>query len=186
MVSDAFDTEVLASLPVFNGLSREDVRELARISSLAKYPAGSGIFRENQPSDGLYAVLEGQVEIRVQDLRGEDHAIAILGPGAVLGEMSLLSKDPHSATAIAVSDVSLMRLPAAAFADLVSQGSRSAQQVVYNLAQVAVHRLREVNQRLVALLAGSEAAGQPAPATPPPVAQELIELKRKLFSEWQF
>ncbi|MBI4498251.1 MAG: cyclic nucleotide-binding domain-containing protein [Chloroflexi bacterium] len=179
MTTDAFDPRTLAALPVFQGLSATEIAEIERISSVASYPPGSTIFWENQPGDALYAVLQGRVEVRIQDRHGSNHTIATLGPGAVLGEMALFTDDIRSATAVAVTETTVLRLPTAAFVALLQQGRRAASLVVYNLGQVAARRLREVNRRLVAVLADQEEAAAPRRL------DELTDLKRKLF-EWKF
>ena len=179
MTTNAFDAGKLAELPVFRGLTANEISELERISSVAHYAPGSTIFWENQPGDALYAVLQGRVEIRMQDGHGGTRIISTLGPGAILGEMALFTLDVRSATAVATAESMLLRLPSDAFVDLLQQGRRSAYLVVYNLGQVAAHRLREVNQRLVAALQSQE-------AQTPRRLDELAELKRKLFTEWKF
>lgn len=180
MTTNAFDARTLAALPVFNGLTPAEISELERISSVAHYPPGSAIFWESQPGDALYAVLQGRVEVRMQDGQGGNRTIATVGPGAMLGEMALFTNDVRSATAVAVAESTLLRLPTEAFVALLQQGHRSAYVVVYNLGQVAAHRLREVNRRLVAVMTTQEEASAPRRL------DELAELKRKLFTEWKF
>ena len=180
MMRNGFDAQTLAELPVFQGLTLAEVTEVERISAVANYPPGSTIFWENQPGDALYAVLQGRVEVRMADGHGGSLTLATLGPGAVLGEMALFTNDVRSASAVATAESSLLRLPTEAFVGLLNQGHRSAYLVVYNLGQVAAHRLREVNQRLMSALAGQGEAAAPRRL------DELAELKRKLFTEWKF
>lgn len=200
----------LAAWPVFAGLSAEELAELQAISTVAHYAPASTIFPENQlapdlpAGDALYAVLGGPpegpvpVEVRIKDRRDGARTLATLGPGAVLGEMSLLTRDTYSASAVATAETTARRLPAAAFGSLLQPGKRSAYQVVYNFSQVAVNwhrtfrRLREVNQRLVARLADQDETAAPQRIPEGPAPEELVGLKRKLFSagrsgaKWQF
>ncbi len=60
------------------------------------YEPGQVIFREGEPGDSMYVVLEGEIEIRVHD-----KTIDTSGPGQILGEMALVDKSPRSATAVA-------------------------------------------------------------------------------------
>ena len=179
-MTSTFDSQTLAALPVFQGLAPEEIAELQSISTLVTHPAGTTIFVENQPGDALYAVLKGSVNIRIADSKGVDRTIATLAAGAVLGEMALVTRDLRSASAVTAEETSLLRRPSDAFAKLVNDDRMAAYRVICNLAQVAANRLREVNQRLIALTPQEEAAPQARKT------DELAELKRKLFTEWKF
>lgn len=67
---------------------------------------GAIVFREGDPGDGMYIVLEGRVKIfRTHD--GREANLAVLGRDEFFGEMSLLDHQPRSATAKAQGDVTL-------------------------------------------------------------------------------
>ncbi len=73
-------------------------------------PAGNIIFEEGDPGDFTIRIKSGRVEISKQD-QGKRKPIAELGPGDVLGELSVFSSIPRTATAITVENtvVYLMR-----------------------------------------------------------------------------
>ncbi len=60
------------------------------------FEPGQVIFREGEPGDSMFIVLEGEVEIRVRD-----KVIDTSGPGGIIGEMALVDNSPRSATAAA-------------------------------------------------------------------------------------
>lgn len=148
----------LASIPIFKGLSRDEIAELDAVAEEATFRRGATIFREKEPSDALYAILEGVVDIRVRDAENVERPVASLSAGHAFGELALLASDVHSATAIAYTDCVLWVLPAGAFIRLLLKESRSSHQVVYNLGQLAAQRLRDVNQKLVRLMAEHESS----------------------------
>jgi CRP-like cAMP-binding protein len=57
---------------------------------------GHVVFKEGDPGDCMYVVLEGELEIRVHD-----KAIDTTGPGGMIGEMALIDSAPRSATCVA-------------------------------------------------------------------------------------
>ena len=57
---------------------------------------GHVVFRQGDPADCMYVVLEGELEIRVKD-----KAIDTTGPGGIVGEMALIDSLPQSATCLA-------------------------------------------------------------------------------------
>lgn len=90
----------LRSVPLFAELSAEDLRLLADRSATLDLPAHRQIFREGDPSDGLYVIQSGAVTI-VRDRVGEPmQRLARLGTGGFFGEMGLLEGGPRSASAV--------------------------------------------------------------------------------------
>jgi CRP-like cAMP-binding protein len=108
----------MAVSPVFRPLSREARREVMARFRTREVSAGEVIIREGEPTDGLYVVLDGVLQVRhrrgaegveVGELRGAD----------VFGEMSCLRKIPATATVTARRAGTLLRLPRAGFDELV-------------------------------------------------------------------
>jgi CRP/FNR family cyclic AMP-dependent transcriptional regulator len=170
----------LAALPLFAGISEAEIAEIARLATLIDYPKGHTLFTENEPGDALYAVLRGRVEMRCRDRWGHEQTLATLEPGAILGEIALLTDEPRSASAVTVAETTVLRLTNETFIALLKQGHHAAHLILYNLARGVASRLGEVNRRLVRLLA-DQSVVKVAPRE-----DELDELKRKLFTEWKF
>jgi CRP/FNR family cyclic AMP-dependent transcriptional regulator len=85
-------------LPVFAGLSAEQVGRLARVCTVSEFKPGEAIFWEGQASGEMLVVLQGEVVISVANM---SVPVGVVGPGECLGEMSLLTAAPHSASATA-------------------------------------------------------------------------------------
>ena len=86
-----------------------------------QYPAGEFLFRQGDAGSSLMVIREGTVEILMEDEPGEARLLARLGPGAVLGEMALLTSEPRSASARASNDVRVMTLAAPVFEELARE-----------------------------------------------------------------
>lgn len=76
-----------------------------------KFKAGEKIFEESMGSDGLYIIKEGQIQIYRNGKNGQKIPLAIVNSGSYLGEMALLAGRPHSSTAIALTDVTAIKIP---------------------------------------------------------------------------
>ena len=95
-----------------------------------EFTAGQTIFMEGDPGEYLYALMEGEVEIR----KGEK-VLATLGPGEIFGEMALLDNSPRSASAVAKSDCKIVRVGQARFLQMVTGTPFFAIQVMQVLAE---------------------------------------------------
>jgi CRP/FNR family transcriptional regulator, cyclic AMP receptor protein len=94
------------------------------------YEAGLVIFRDGDRADQMYMVVEGEVEIR----RG-DRILEIVGPGGILGEMSLVDDSPRSADAYAKTDCKLAGFNRDKFISLVQKTPLFALEVMALMAE---------------------------------------------------
>lgn len=97
---DREEYRLLSSLPLFAGLDRDVIERLAASVRRAPYDDGEILMREGEAGDSLFVVASGRVLISKsgRDLGTGEIQLASLGPGQFLGEMSLLTGDPRSAT----------------------------------------------------------------------------------------
>jgi CRP-like cAMP-binding protein len=94
------------------------------------YGAGEVIFERGDPADCMYVVAEGEVEISVAG-----NSVDVLGKEAIFGELSLISKEPRSATARARSDCRLVAIQEKRFLYLVQETPYFALAVMRTLAE---------------------------------------------------
>ncbi|MDB4947270.1 MAG: serine/threonine protein kinase [Labilithrix sp.] len=71
------------------------------------YPAGATIVREGEPGDAAYIIVAGACEIQ-KDLPAGTETLQTIGPGAVFGEMAILSEGPRTATVVAIETTTVM------------------------------------------------------------------------------
>lgn len=103
------------------------------------FKRGQKVFAVGDPGDCMYVVIEGKVDLLVSD-----RLVETLGPGGVLGEMTLIDPAPRSATAVARSRCKLAPVNRRRFAFLVQHTPFFAIQVM----RVMADRLRRMNVRL--------------------------------------
>lgn len=85
--------DLLASVPLFTGLGRAELEQLAQLVDEIDVPAGYALMRQGERGDQMFVVVSGELEID-RDGRTINHQ----GPGAAVGEMSLLSEGVRTAT----------------------------------------------------------------------------------------
>lgn len=148
-VDSTFDAEELfAETSLFRGLSTEEVREIVRVSEMRAVVAGELLFQEGDPADALYMVQSGEFEVRAASDADAEVILAHLGPGAVVGEIALLSGTERSATVEALSDCVVFELSQEAFAALRAKRRHAAYKLILNLAVTLGDRRRHADERV--------------------------------------
>ena len=84
--------------PFLSRLDSEVIEEIVELSEVMHYGRPTPIIREGQDGQALYIVAEGEVEVLREMEGGKEMRLALVGKGACLGEMSLLTGQPASAT----------------------------------------------------------------------------------------
>jgi predicted acylesterase/phospholipase RssA/CRP-like cAMP-binding protein len=108
----------------------EDARvALAEASGRLDLHAGEWLVREGDPPGSAYLLRSGRLEV----VQG-DRLLRTLTPGAVVGELSLLTGEPRSAGVRARRDASLIEVPRAAFDALLDRDPRAARTVLTQVA----------------------------------------------------
>lgn len=107
-----------------------------------KITAGTVLFREGEAGEVMYLVKEGKISVGRHHGSGEE-VLAELGPGSVLGEMSLLDRRPRSATATVIEDAELAVIDNVAWEHVCAVLPPWLSAIV----RVVVERLRETNVR---------------------------------------
>jgi CRP-like cAMP-binding protein len=114
--------EQLRGVPLFAGLSADQLRRLSRIGAHAHEPAGAQLTREGERGNEFLVILEGTV-----DIHHGDRVVATLEPGDFLGEIALIDgRARRSATAVATSAVVIAWFDRHAFSELLAESPEFA------------------------------------------------------------
>src|SRR5258708_8629134 len=110
--------------PWFRGLPVELRDYLISHASLLTLEKGQFLYRRGEQSYGLYAVLGGALAIGTVGMDGKDALLAVLGPTAWVGEISMFDGLPRPNDATAVSRTLLLHVPGAALQNLLDSTPR--------------------------------------------------------------
>ena len=158
--------DVLSSAPLFAALDAEASAALRASMETISIAKGDVLFNEGQLGDQMYIITEGKVKLGHTSPDGRESILAILGPGELLGELSLFDPGPRTATAVALTDVSALGLGHQALRPWLTGRPEGAESLLQALAQ----RLRRTNETLADLVF-SDVPGR--------VAKALLELGDK-------
>lgn len=155
-------TEYLQHSELFSGLASEQVEQIAALGQEVVYSAGDIIIREGDPSDEIYVICSGMVEVEVSrgtipDVPGPPQltSLARLGQGQIFGEMALVDRGARSATVHCVEDGTVLYvIPRQAFWALCDGNHHIGYVVMRNIAADLSFKLRHRN--LQVRLAGGQ------------------------------
>jgi len=137
--------QVLGEVPIFENLTPKELKDLARLTHERFYKANEPVFKKLAPSEGMYVILKGIVEIKDPD---SNTTFATLGSGDFFGELALLDEEPRSAMAVATEASELVGFFRTDLLTLMKRGPELGNKILLNLSRVLGERLRRTNLEL--------------------------------------
>ncbi len=126
--------DLVASVPLFAGLSPAQHEALALIGRRRPCRRGEEIFAEGEKSEGFYVVFSGRVKIYKLSPEGKEQILHLFGPGESFGEVSVFSGRDFPAHARAVASGSVLFFPREAFTGLIRRDPDLAMNMLATLA----------------------------------------------------
>ena len=156
--------------PLFAALDDEAAAALRASTIEVHLVKGQDLFMEGEPGDRMFVITDGKIKLGHTSTDGRESLLAILGPGELLGELSLFDPGPRTATATALTDASLIALGHSALRPWLTGRPEVAEALLQALAQ----RLRRTNEAMADLVF-SDVPGR--------IAKILLELGEKFGRE---
>jgi len=155
-------------------LSRDELKAVARDVKRTQFTCGEVLMRQNDDGESFYVLVRGKVQGCIADADTARPVEFELQPGALFGEMSLLTGLPRSATMTAAADCELLEFDRTAFTHLLSL----REEVPRVLSDLAAARARENAESLEKLRAFA--------AVPPDLASDgILHRLKRMLGEWR-
>lgn len=145
----ALDT--LADHRLCAGAGADELRTLAAVLQRRSLAAGQVLMRRGEPSDALVLLMRGELSVVVPLPQGGTRRLATLSPGMALGESALLAGGRRSADVVADSEVEVLALTPAAFAQLQRDCPALAIRLLHNLLAASVEAVDRLTAEVAAL-----------------------------------
>src|SRR5689334_15923133 len=120
----------LAKVPIFSGLSEDELGFLLQHIVQRQFSAGELVFGEGDPCSGLYVVASGSVRIYKSSATGREQVLSIEGPGSSIAELPVFDGGSYPASAAAVDPATLLFISKQDFQALCLAYPRVALKVV--------------------------------------------------------
>lgn len=123
---------------LFRDLDTRSLEALAQNVQWVDLPSGEFLYRRGEPGDSLCLVVNGRVSVSLQDDSGQDRIVGYLGRHEIVGELSVMTGEPRSATVRAVRDSALIRVLRADFEEVMF----SRPQAMFKVTRHILERMR--------------------------------------------
>ncbi|MGD9702010.1 MAG: cyclic nucleotide-binding domain-containing protein [Acidimicrobiia bacterium] len=129
MASKKAMLEHLRNVPLFSSCSTKDLEKISKAGDTITLPAGSVIIDQGQTGREAFVIIEGQATVRRNGKK-----ITTVGPGAVLGELSLLDHGPRTATVVCDTECEVMVIDQRHFSGVLGDVPALSQKLLAALA----------------------------------------------------
>ena len=175
----------LREIPLFAELDPSELSKVQLVARPFQVDAGTTLFRQGDPSDGLYLIKHGEIDILRRIPGDEAVRLAVLGRSAIVGEMSSLDHNPRSTHAVATLPTSGYFVSYERFQILQSDFSASAFAVMNCFRREVAFRTRTAIDEIAAFAGGAEpppaaparsgAAKWPVPSSPSTIDERVLQ-----------
>jgi CRP/FNR family cyclic AMP-dependent transcriptional regulator len=131
---------------LLSGLPPEISSALFSTATHTHLSAEETLFHAGDVGDSCYRLDRGLLKVVVSSPKGDQRTIAVLGPGSIVGELSVMDGLPRSASVVAIGDCQLQKINRDAF----ERCAKSNPEIFTYLAGLLIQRLREADEVLIA------------------------------------
>jgi CRP-like cAMP-binding protein len=121
----------LAAVPLFEGLSRRQLKQVADLAEIATYMAGATLVKEGEEGDSFFVILTGEAKVQVKG-RTVNRAI----PGDHFGEISLLDGGVRTASVVSETPLTVLLILRPAFQKLLKKDPSLSMQLLRSMARL--------------------------------------------------
>lgn len=130
--------ENLRRVPLFNGCTNKELERIARSGDEMRMTAGTLLAQQGESGREAFVVLEGTVAVKRNGRK-----VATLGPGAIVGELSLLDRGPRTATIVCETDTEVFVIDSRHFVAVFDDIPTLAHKLLASLAG----RIRDLDRQ---------------------------------------
>ena len=140
--------KALEKVPIFETLSEKELKNIAQLTHEREYKLNEFIFKKHAPAEGMYVILEGEIEIKDPK---SGNLFANLISGDFFGELALLDEEPRSDSALCNKPTRLIGFFRTDLLTLIQRYPELGNKILLNLARVLGERLRQTNRNIIKL-----------------------------------
>jgi len=144
--------ELLNRQILLKNIDSEKLKKLSGIVKRMSFKKGEYLFKEKNETKGLYLIHSGKIEISKITPDGWRQTLAALTSGHFFGELSILERRQHDASAIAIEDAELFLISKEDFENLIKEDMALACDIIRRIAIATSKNLRRMNEKFLSAL----------------------------------
>jgi CRP/FNR family transcriptional regulator len=144
--------QALKQQSLFSDIDSEGLEKLSKIVEKLSLKKGEQLFKEKDDTRGVFLLHSGKVEISRVTADGWRQTLTVVTPGDFFGELSILERRHHVASAVAVEDAELFLIPKEEFDRLMDQDTKLACYILKKIAMEMSKKLRRTTDKFLSAL----------------------------------
>ncbi|MGK2873288.1 MAG: cyclic nucleotide-binding domain-containing protein [Alphaproteobacteria bacterium] len=128
------EVELLRKVLLFSGIEPAKLKLLAFTSERVNFAKGQNLMRQGEMGNAAYLILSGEADV-LADAGGGPVKVASVGRNDFVGEMAILRDQPRTATVVAATEVSTLKITKESFLQLIQDSPKIAIELTRILAQ---------------------------------------------------
>jgi len=127
--------QLLRNIPLFAGLSNDDLDALQEIGRIKEHSRGELLFSEGEDAEGFFVVLDGKVKVYKLSAEGKERILHVIPPGGTFAEAAIFGDGLYPAYAETLQRCKLLFLPKTGFLGLLMSNGRMAINMIAGLSK---------------------------------------------------
>jgi CRP/FNR family transcriptional regulator len=144
--------QALKQQSLFSDIDSDGLEKLSKIVKKLSLKKGEQLFKEKDDTRGVYLLHSGKIEISRVTADGWRQTLTVVTPGDFFGELSILEKRQHVASAVAVEDAELFLIPKEEFERLMEEETKLACYILKKIAMEMSKKLRRTTDKFLSAL----------------------------------
>ena len=144
--------QLLRNAALLEDFKPEEVSALGAAMLLVRAQPGQVLISEGETGDWMLLLLSGTVDVTRRGVNGDPSRLAVIRPGAAIGEMSMLDGELRAATCVALDAVEAGVLTRGAIGQLIRDQPAVGAKLLVKLTQLLAQRLRNTSNQLIKAL----------------------------------
>ncbi|WP_454852527.1 cyclic nucleotide-binding domain-containing protein [Rhizobium binxianense] len=144
------DIQLFSQLPLFKGMTEDQLRLIAFGADRRVIAAGQMLFRQGSPAESAYVIVSGSLELSATGNDGIARTESVVGPGTLISELALVTLVERKFTAVAREDTSIIRITRTLFHRLIEEYPSAARiienRIRDNIAELAAKAAAEFHR----------------------------------------
>jgi aspartate ammonia-lyase len=138
----------IKEIELFKDLSDEEITLIANQAEVRKIKKGEKLFEENAPRTHLYMIADGEIELVKSTTFGSEKILTVFGKYDFLGEGALMDDYPHSTSARAALDSTIIQLHREKLNNLMQSQAQAVVKILSRVARVISRRMRQTTNQV--------------------------------------